>query len=980
MHQSLIQTLITLALLSSLTIAAEYPERALSPADALARVTVPDGFAVDTIAAEPNVVQPIAICFDARGRLWAAEGLTYPNRAAEGQGKDRILIFSDEDGDGSYETRKVFIEGLNLVSGMEHGFGGVFVGAAPYLLFIPDANQDDVPDGKPEILLDGWGYEDTHETLNSFRWGPDGWLYGCHGIFTHSKVGKPGTPDADRIAINAGYWRFHPVRRDFEVFAHGTSNPWGIDFNDFGEMFAEACVIPHLWHIIPGARYQRQAGQHFNPNTYEDVRTIADHRHWVGNIADHAAWKDQDTVVIPESVSAAGGGHAHSGFSICLIDSFPAELHNDALFFNIHGHRLNHDKLKPNGSGYTGSHAPDLMMANDTRFLGLSLRQGPGNALYYADWQDDTSCHRSDSLRWDRSDGRIYRLRYGKSQPWSGNLHKASDLELATYQSGRDEWLLRTARTVLQERVADGKSLDATAVEFLSKTLISHSDPTRRLRAFWTLYACGLIAPATQLNSEDPYVLNWAIRLDAEDHEISPETLSRWIKLASKNPSPVVRLALCSALQRIPAEAAIQLAQAIAPHLDPADPNTSLLFWYGLEPLVPAHPETALELALACPDDKILGWVARRLELKDAPDRIILLLDSTQKPASLVFEALRRRLNDHTDERIGPESLHRIEKLATQGPEDLRDSASLVAVTAGSISLRDRAWSILSDSTQTREKRLDALAALSIRWQDSDKIRLLSVLAQSDTRVDIIEKAPDLLDTPDLFARLPDLTDQEKQRLLRLAHRSDRIAILFTWFNTNQLAPADMPADLLTNLRQSAKPDAQDAIEKIWPSKPAGAAPAQIAEWKTKLTAERLAAADVKNGRAVFDRTCASCHKLFGEGGEIGPELTGGDRTSLDHWLDNIVTPNALIGAGYELVQIDHDGKTSVGMLAREDKDKVALKMVGSEEAIVKTTITARKPLGISMMPENLLATMNEDETAALIAYLMGSAQVAAEK
>ena len=171
---------------------------------------------------------------------------------------------------------------MNLVSGLEVGFGGVWVGAAPQFLFIPDKDGDDRPDGPPQVLLDGWGQHDTHETLNSFTWGPDGWLYGCHGVFTHSRVGKPGTPDSERTPINAGIWRYHPTRHAFEVFAHGTSNPWGIDFDARGQLIITACVIPHLYHMIQGGRYERQAGQHFNPYTYDDIKTIADHRHFLG--------------------------------------------------------------------------------------------------------------------------------------------------------------------------------------------------------------------------------------------------------------------------------------------------------------------------------------------------------------------------------------------------------------------------------------------------------------------------------------------------------------------------------------------------------------------------------------------------------------------------------------------------------------------------------------------------------------------------
>ncbi|MGH7134208.1 MAG: PVC-type heme-binding CxxCH protein, partial [Pirellulales bacterium] len=316
----------------------------LSPEEAAKAMTVPEGFKVTLFAGEPDVVQPIAQAIDDRGRLWVAEAYSYPHRLPPEQAHDRILIFEDTNGDNHFDRRTVFIENLNLVSGLEVGFGGVWVGMAPYFLFIPDRDGDDVPDGEPQVLLDGWGLYDTHETLNSFIWGPDGWLYGCHGVFTHSRVGKPETPDEERTPINAGIWRYHPTKHEFEVFAHGTSNPWGIDFNDQGQAFLTACVIPHLFHVIQGGRYQRQAGQHFNPYTYGDIQTIALHRHWIGDNP-HRGNNRSD---------AAGGGHAHAGAMIYLGGSWPAEYRNQLFMNNIHGARLNQDLLTPKGSGYVG--------------------------------------------------------------------------------------------------------------------------------------------------------------------------------------------------------------------------------------------------------------------------------------------------------------------------------------------------------------------------------------------------------------------------------------------------------------------------------------------------------------------------------------------------------------------------------------------------------------------------------------------------
>src|SRR3989475_23006 len=258
------------------------PFAGLSPQDACDKASLPPGFKMRVFAAEPDLVQPIAFCLDHRGRVWVAEGLTYPrrrgfppketlpdnadrSRPSPAQlrdifgGTDRILVFEDTNGDHKFDKKTVFLDKLNLVSGLEVGFGGVWIGAAPYLMFVPVGDWDDPkPAGDPKILLDGWNFTaDTHETLNTFTWGPDGWLYGCHGVFCPSHVGKPGRPPSERQWMDAGVWRYHPTRHVFEGFTEGGSNPWGIDFDGHGQLFAEMCVIPHFWHMIQGARIER---------------------------------------------------------------------------------------------------------------------------------------------------------------------------------------------------------------------------------------------------------------------------------------------------------------------------------------------------------------------------------------------------------------------------------------------------------------------------------------------------------------------------------------------------------------------------------------------------------------------------------------------------------------------------------------------------------------------------------------------------
>lgn len=940
--------------------------------EAAGKMKVPAGFAVDLVAGEPDVVQPIAMCFDARGRIWVVEGLTYPQRAKEGEGKDRIVIFEDADANGSYETRKVFAEGLNLVSGIETGFGGVFVGAAPYMLFLADKDGDDKADGQPEVLLDGFGYQDTHETLNSFIWGPDGWLYGCHGVFTHSKVGKPGTPDKERVPINAGIWRFHPVTKKFEVFAWGTSNPWGLDFNDRGEAFCEACVIPHLWHIIPGGYYQRQAGSHFNPAIYEPIETIADHRHWVGDIREHAHWGHENE--IPKNVSEAGGGHAHCGFVVCLSDALPAEFRDSAIFFNVHGHRLNRDLLVKQGSGYVGKHAPDVMLSNDQWFLGVAIEPGPDGAIYFTDWHDPTSCHRTDPLRWDRSNGRVFRLRSGEAKPWKGDLTKLSDLELAKLQAGRDEWSLRTARRILQERVASGKELAAEARVFLLQTLLDHKDETRRLRAMWCLAACGSMVKEPMFADASEAVRAWSVRLAAEaDQELAPEA---WRNLADKEQSPQVLLALCSALQKLRGDVAMEVAERIAPKIDPKDANLPKMFWFGFEALVPRNEKRAVQIAMTCPDKRMLAWTGRRLKTPAA-----LIEDAAlggEKTGELL-DALAGRLDKLPDEQLSAEQRETLVKIAARSNREIKAKAEAISARAGDKEAMGKLWVTLEDRKATTPSRLEALRLLTPSLGKGDVKRLSGLMDDAELRLPVLLASPRLLDTEAVIDRVAGFTAQEKLAVSRLAARENKGARLLEWLEAKKLQDKDVPADAIARLRESKDKELVAKVEERWGklSSDQAARRALITEWRGKLTAESLAKAEPAKGRAIFDRSCAACHKLFGEGSDIGPELTGGDRLNVDHWLENILDPGALIGQGYEMHQIEkHDGSIVTGMLSAQDDKDVVLKMVGVETRVAKKDIKSDKALGMSLMPEGLLNGLSDEEVRDLIGYLKAPAQV----
>mgnify|MGYP003574947798 FL=1 len=575
----------------------------LEPEEAAKVASVPEGFSLKVFAAEPHVQQPIAFALDDRGRVWVAEGFTYPRRAPDGQGRDRILILEDTDGDHKFDKRTVFAEKLNLVSGMQVGFGGVWVGAAPSLMFIPDRNGDDKPDGEPEIVLDGWAYQDTHETLNTFTWGPDGWLYGCHGVFTHSNVGKPGAPDSERTRLNGAIWRYHPTKKNFEVFGEGTSNPWGIDFDARGQCFIEACVIPHLFHIIQGARYQRQAGQHFNPHIYEDITQIGDHVHWAGNKGPHAANNRSD---------AAGGGHAHAGLMIYEGGSFPEKYRGQIFMNNIHGQRLNMDIPERQGSGFVGRHGSDFVNFNDTWSQVLNMIYDQDGSVYIIDWYDKNQCHHGNESGHDRSNGRIFKLVYNEQKFTPINLPKESSAKLVELLTHKNQFYSRHARRILQERGSDPE------VHAAVKNLLRNStSDVHQLRALWTLHATGGLTEElalAQLQSSHEYVRAWTIQLLCEDKNPGDNVLKEFAQMATNDPSPVVRLYLASAMQRTPPNKRWDVLTALLNHADDAnDHNLPYLYWYAAEGAVAADPERGVKLLSSAKIPKVRQFIARRV-------------------------------------------------------------------------------------------------------------------------------------------------------------------------------------------------------------------------------------------------------------------------------------------------------------------------------------------------------------------------------
>ncbi len=973
-----------------------YAHNGLTPEEAAKAMTVPPGFSVSLFAGEPDVVQPIAMSIDERGRLWVAEAYSYPTKLPDDQAKDRILIFEDKDNDGRFDTKKVFADKLNLVSGLELGFGGVWVGAAPHLLFIPDANHDDTPDGPPQVLLDGWAMQDTHETLNSFIWGPDGWLYGCHGVFTHSRVGKPGTPDDERTPINAGIWRYHPTKHIFEVFSQGTSNPWGVDFDRNGQCFIEACVIPHLYHMIQGGRYERQAGGHFNPFTYDDIKTIADHRHYVGGNP-HSGNGRSDS---------AGGGHAHSGLMIYDGGLWPKELVGGLYMNNIHGARLNHDVVTPKGSGYVGGHQPDFLLANDAWSQIVYFRSGPDGNMYMIDWYDKNQCHRNETEMHDRTNGRIFKVSYGDNKPASTDLRALSDTELAALTiNSTNNWSRRTARRLLQERAADGtlKEIKGLANVFLSDELMKKANPDQLLEALWLMHATGqrtARSPLAELKSANPMVRAWSIQLACEDRNPDPEVLKAFARLAAdKNESPVVRLYLASAVQRLPATfnaAKWPIIEALAAHgEDAGDHNLPLMVWYALEPLAAADSSRALAIAESSELPNLLSFTIRRIAAMGTPEAYSMLTKGIEKAGetqqAVMLAGLAEALKGRRDIPMPASWPAVYKKLRQSADERVLSLATGLGVSFGDPeALGWLRQSLLNEKTPV-ESRLAALESL-VQARDRMLPAFLNEFiaakkpefAAPQLRAPAI-RAMAAFDHPGLVNSIveayPKLSVAEKRdALTTLAARSNYAHGLLDAVASKKIAGTDLSGELIRNLRNLKDEKINDRITEVWGQvRETSADKAKlIDQYRNIVKQGYVDAPDPSLGRLIYAKSCGQCHVLFGTGGNVGPDLTGSNRADLEYVLTNVMDPSALVGKDYQATIIaTKDGRTLTGIVKAEDANTITMITANEILALQKSDVEERKLTEQSLMPEDQWNNLKDHEIRSLVAYLASPGQVA---
>lgn len=1016
-------------------LAEETTEAPLPPEEAARTMLVPEGFQVTLFAGEPDVRQPISFCIDDRGRLWVAEAYSYPqhnserpdaagdsreeqppsgsedrgarnaapspgteqtvpppasagtpdsSRSTRHSPRDRILILEDVDNDGRFDRRTVFFEGLNYVTGVEVGFGGAWVMSPPYFLFIPDRNRDDVPDGPPQVLLDGFGnHANSHNLANGFAWGPDGWLYGTHGRTNWSLIGQPGTPQEQRMRFDGGVYRYHPIRHEWEPYADGTTNPWGIDWDDWGEAFVCNCVTPHLYHVIQGAHYEPWRERESSRYAYERIATIADHLHFTGtaNVRDGLATGADDVI---------GGGHAHCGTMVYLGDNWPAGYRNTVFMHNIHGKRVNNDLLRRSGSGYVASHAPDVLRSRDPWMMGVTLAYGPDGSVYLSDWSDTGECHSVKNTR--RETGRIFRVAYGTPEPRRVDVATLSNGQLVDLQLHPNEWFVRHARRVLQERHAAGEDL-ADVPQRLLRMYHEQTDVTRKLRALWALFVLDALDQnflIAQLDAPEETIRGWSVTLLAEDRRPPADALAKFVQLAREDDSPLVRRRLASALQRLAPEQVWPIVEALAARgEDAADQNLPLMYWYAIEPLIRADRPRFIQLAATADIPLLRRHIARRAvgfePAAESRERLVTLLATLPAgaPRRDVLRGMLQGLEGHRTVPMPAGWRSTFEVLRSDGDPAVRETSLQLALVfddpVALASLREAA----ADVSRPPDERIRAVNALVARQPPDLSPLLLALVNDAAVRSAAVRGLAAYRDpeTPHvLLAAYPALDPAQRQDVLQtLASRPEWAAALLDAVESQRIPAGDLTAFTSRQLQTLGDDRITERVRKLWGE--VRDTPAerqrQIETYRRRLTPAVLAQADPVAGRQQFQKLCANCHKLFGEGGAIGPDITGSQRKNLDYLLENLLDPSAAVARDYQMdVILTDGGRVITGLVVGESDAALTVQTVNERVVVPKAEIDSRRKSPLSLMPDGMLNNLSPTQVRDLLGYLMGDRQV----
>jgi putative membrane-bound dehydrogenase-like protein len=962
--------------------------QALPPDEALKRFKVADGFEVQLFASEPMVRQPVTMTFDDRGRMWVIQYLQYPapaglkpvevdrylrtryDRVTEPpprgpRGADKITILEDTDGDGRADKSTDFASGLNLASALAIGDGGVYVGQAPYLLFYPDRNRDDVPDGDPQVLLEGFGLEDAHAVINSLQWGPDGWLYGAQG----STV----TADVRGVGFQQGLWRYHPRTKRFELFSEGGGNTWGLDFDRHGNAIAGTNWGEVLClHQVQGAYYVKGFTKHgplHNPYTY--------------GYFDHVKHRGH------------AGGHVTCGGIVYQADAYPESFRGAYIAANLLSNEVYWSALEPLGSTFQTRYLGTLLSTHDVWFRPIDCLCGPDGSVFVADWYDQRANHVIPEDTWDRSNGRVWKIVYRGSKP-AGRIDLAARTsdELVDLLSSANAWHAREACRLLAER------RDGAALARLEKLVAQATDEHLALEALWTLYASGGWSDALAIRLLDhasPDVRAWSVRFIGDDcRSLTAACRERLLALVADEPNSTVRSQLACTCKRLSGRDALPIvARLLRRNEDATDANIPLLLWWAIENKALSDRQQVLDLLAASEAWQLplvrntvverlaRRYLAERSEAGYASCAQLLSMAPGREEIRLLVAAMDQDFAGRVLDAV-PGPLERpLARLWDEGHGDV--TLTRFALRMGSRAAYESALARAADRDEPQAVRLPLIAAVGQTARRDALARLIPLLDESSASAQPIRMAAlgalehfsDDTVADEVLARYAafNLELRAKAGTLLCGRKAWSVKLVEAVAG-GKIDAKEMSTDQIRQMLAHGDEQLKAAIEARW-GKIRAATPGEKQAYVPVLG--RLLSAgsgDLASGHKLFTKHCATCHTLHGEGNKIGPDLTSADRKNRDALLINILDPSGTIRPEFvSQTAVLNDGRVLTGLVTESTAQQITLVDAKNQKMIVsREELEEIKPSAVSLMPERLLETLAPQELRDLFRYLQSDA------
>ncbi len=958
----------------------------LTPSDSLARFELAEGLAIETVLHEPFVTQPTHLSFDARGRLWVSHYVQYPYPAGLRQisrdkyyrakydrqpkppphhtpGRSRVTVHEDTDGDGDYDTYKVFVDKLSLANAALPSHDGVWVMHTPHLLFYPDRNADDIPDGDPVVHLAGFGFEDTHSVANGLAWGPDGWLYGAQGSTVSCRVTRPGIDDPKapgRYYEGCMVWRYHPDSREFEIFAEGGGNVFGLEFDTAGRLFSgHNGGGTRGFHYVQSGLYLKQGkspgkfGPPDNPFAFGELPMMPG-----GEIPRFS-----------HSVIAVNGSAMPDTWQGKLLGADP-----------LHRHLVLSER-SVRGASFATRDVGFPVKNSDVAFRPVYMVNAPDGSVLIADFYERYIAHGQHyQSQIDPTSGRIYRL-HAEAKPLTAdtNLRAKTDRQLIDLLAHPNKWHRQTAVGLLGQRA------NAVTKAELQKQ-IKVETGRAALHGLWALHQAGGLDDAFAaelLRHPFPHVRVWAVRLCGDQRELSAGLFNAVRRLAKREGHPEVRSQIAGTAIRLPRDQALGLAAELLRRTDDIDdPFIPLQCWWVIERHCEADRGMVLELfrdemffRQPMVERHILERLMRRLAARGRQDDFIgcaeLLKNApTQQHRDTLMTGFSKAFEGQALPRLPDQLVEQLRQL---------DNTSLVLrVRLGDSVALGQALTIIVDTAKSAKDRVELIRALGDAKVDGLKPLLLS-LVQTESDADVVvsgllalQRFSDQALGQAVVDRYPNLPAAAKPVAISfLASRLAWSHQLLAAVESGSFAKRSITASTVGVLLAHGGNVAAQA-RNLWPSAGQAKSTTQAAEIARVRSVVEGRPGSPYRGRELYMQRCAACHKLFHKGGQIGPNLTHYQRTDLDTLLPSILDPSREIREGFEQMQVQtRDGRLLSGFLTdRTDKLLILRGTDGSDAVVEQSQVKSMEVNPRSLMPDGLLVGLSEQQLRDFFAYL----------